>query len=59
MTKHPVDRGHHLVKPSNFEILTQILSKEINIRKIAEALLIQKCKPTLNTQGASVQLKLF
>ena len=44
---------------SNFKILTQIQSKDINTRKIAEALLIQRYKPTLNTQGTSVQLKLF
>ena len=59
VTRHSVDSGHNLVQLSNFKILMQIQSKDMNTRKLAEALLIQKCKPTLNTQGASVQLKLF
>ena len=59
VTRHSIDSGHSLVQLSNFKILTQIQSKDTNTRKIAEALLIQKHKPTLNTQGASVQLKLF
>ena len=53
MIRHSVVSGHNLVKPSNFKILTQIWSKDMITRKIAEALLIQKYKPTLNTQGAS------
>ena len=57
VTRHSIDSGHSLVQWSNFKILTQIQSKDIKTRKIAEALLIQKYKPTLNTQGASVQLK--
>ena len=59
VTRHSIDSGHSLVQLSNFKILTQIQSKDTSTRKIAEALLIQKHKPTLNTQGASVQLKLF
>ena len=34
------DSGHNLVQPSNFKILMQVQSKGINIRKIAEGLLI-------------------
>ena len=58
-TRHSVDSGHKLVQRFNFKILTQIQSKDMNTKKIAEALLIQKYKPTLNTQRASVLLKLF
>ena len=57
--KHSIDKEHSLVQLSNFKILTKVQSKDINTRKIAEALLIQKYKLTLNTQGASVQLTLF
>ena len=57
VTRHSVDSRHSLVQLSNFKFFTQIQSKDTNTRKIAEALLIQK--PALNTQGASVQLKLF
>ena len=56
--KHSVDRGHILVQPFNFIILMQIQSKDINIKKIAEAMLIQT--PTPDTPGGSLQLlKLF
>ena len=50
---------HDLVQPFSFKIMTQNQFKNRNVRKIAETLLIKKCKPTLYTQGASVQLKLF
>ena len=59
VTRHSIDSRHSLVQLSNIKILTQFQSKDTNTRKIAKALLIQKHKPTLNTQGASVQLKLF
>ena len=42
--------GHSLVQLSNFKILMQIQSKDINTKKIAEPQRIQKYKPTLNTQ---------
>ena len=48
------DSRHNLVQPFIFKILTQVQSKNINIRKITEALFIQKYKPALHTQGASV-----
>ena len=59
MTRHSIDSGHSLVQLSNFKIPTQIQSKDINTRKVAEALLIQAYKPTLTTQEALVQLQLF
>ena len=55
VTRHSVDSGHNLVQPSNFQMVTQNQLRDINIRKQAEALLIQQYKP----EGAIVQLKLF
>ena len=49
VTRRSVDSGHSLLQSSNFKIIKQIQSKDINTRKIAEALLTQKHKPTLNT----------
>ena len=55
VTRHSVDSGHNLVQRSNFQMVTQNQLRDINIRKQAEALLIQQYKP----EGAIVQLKLF
>ena len=43
MTEHSVENGHALVQSF---VLTQIQSKNKDIRKIAETFLIQKYKPT-------------
>ena len=42
------------LQTSNFKILAQIQSKGVNSKKRTKALLIQKYKPTLDVQMASV-----
>ena len=37
ITRHSIDSAHSLVQLSNFKILTQIMSKDTNTRKIAES----------------------
>ena len=59
VTRHSITAGHKPVALSDFKILTHLPSSNINSRKIAEALLIKKYKPSLNVQGASVNLELF
>ena len=47
------------VAAANFEVIGSGYRNNARRRKIAEALLVKKLKPTLNVQEKSVPLKLF
>ena len=58
LVKHSIESGHDPVCNENFRILDRGYSNTFK-RKVAEALLIKKHKPTLNVQEKSVKLELF
>ena len=59
LVKHAGEIGHLPVDTANFEVTESGYRNNPRRRKIAEALLVKKLKPTLNIQEKSVPLKLF
>ena len=59
LVKHEGETGHLPVDTANFEVIGRGYCNNARRRKIAEALLVKKLKPTLNIQCKSVLLKLF
>ena len=59
LVKHAVETGHLRVDTANFEVIGSGYCNNACHRKIAEALLVKKLKPTLNIQEKSVPLKRF
>ena len=57
--EHAGETGHLPVDTASFEIIGSGYRNNARRRKIAEALLVKKLKPTLNIQEKSVPLKLF
>ena len=58
LVKHSIESGHDPVCHGNFRILDKGYNNTFK-RKVAEALLIKKHKPSLNVQEKSVKLELF
>ena len=58
LIKHCTESGHNPVFHGNFRILDKGYNNTFK-RKVAEALLIKKHKPSLNVQEKSVKLELF
>ena len=56
--KHSIEKSHEIADIKDFEILSKTHRYNYS-RKITEALLIKKIKPSLNTQEKSIPLKLF
>ena len=59
LVKHAREHCHLPVETANLEKIESGYRKNARHRKIAEALLVKKLKPTLNIQCKSVLLKLF
>ena len=59
MLKHTLRSGHPLVSPNDFRILQKGYNNSKVKRKISEALLIRKHRPSLNIHENSVPLELF
>ena len=59
LVKHAEETDHLPVDTANFELIRSGYCNNARSRRIAEALLIKKLKPTLNIQEKSVPLKLF
>ena len=59
LVKHAEETDHLPVDTANFELIRSGHCNNARSRRIAEALLIKKLKPTLNIQEKSVPLKLF
>ena len=59
LVKHAVETSHLSVDTANFEVIGTRYRNNAGWRKIAEALLVKKLKPTLNIQEKSVPLKIF
>ena len=59
LVKNAVETGHLPVDTANFKVIGSGYRNNIHRRKIVEALLVKKLKPTLNIQEKSVLLKLF
>ena len=59
LVKHAGETGHLPVDTANFELIGSGYRNNARRRKIAEALLVKKLKPTLNIQEKSVPLKPF
>ena len=59
LVQHAGETGHLPVDTANFEVIGSGYRNNARCRKIAEALLVKKLKPTLNIQEKSVPLKLF
>ena len=57
--KHTYESGHKAVSIKDFKVLKKVFKNHKMKRKISEALLIKKIKPTLNKQENSVPLMLF
>ena len=57
--KHTYESGHKGVSINDFKVLKKVFKNHKMKRKISEALLIKKIKPTLNKQENSVPLMLF
>ena len=58
LVKHSIESGHDPVCDGNFRILDKGYNNTFK-RKVAEALLIKKHKPSLNIKEKSVKLELF
>ena len=58
LVKHSIESGHDPECHGNFRILDKGYNNTFK-RKVAEALLIKKHKPSLNVQEKSVKLELF
>ena len=59
LVKYAGETGHLPVGTANFEVIGSGYCNNARRRKIAEALLVMKVKPTLNIQEKSITLKLF
>ena len=59
MLNHTLQSGDPSVSPNNFRILQKGYNNNKVKRKISEALLIRKHRPSLNIRENSVSLKLF
>ena len=59
LVKHTGETGHLSVDTANVEAIGGGYRKNALRRKIAEALLVKKLKPTLNIQEKSISLNLF
>ena len=59
LVKQGGEIGHLPVDTANFEVTGSGYGNSAHCRKIAEALLVKKLKPTLNIQEKLVPLKLF
>ena len=59
MLKHRLQSGHPPVSPNDFRILQKGYNNNKVKRKISEALLIRKHRPSLNIRKDSVPLELF
>ena len=59
LVKQGGEIGHLPVDTANFEVTGSGYRNSAHCRKIAEALLVKKLKPTLNIQEKLVPLKLF
>ena len=59
LVKHAVETSRLPGDTANFEVIGSGYRNNARCRKIAEALLIKKLKPTLNIQEKSVPLKIF
>ena len=59
LLKHALENKHQHVSEKDFKIIGNGFGGNNKKRKVAEALLIQEIKPTLNIQDQSVQLQLF
>ena len=57
--KHTCESGHKAVSINDFKVLKKGFKNHKMKRKISEALLIKKIKPTLNKQENSFPLILF
>ena len=57
--KHSIERGHPFLHMNNYKIIEKGYKNNVRKRKIAEALLIEEMKLTLNKPDNSVELKLF
>ena len=58
LVKHAIETGHDPVCDDNFKILDKGYHNTFK-RRVAEALLIKRHKPTLNVKEKSVKLKFF
>ena len=59
LVKHCIESGHEPITDKDFKIIGRGFRSNSRKRKIAEALLIKRNHPTLNTQEKSVPIKLF
>ena len=59
LLKNAVETGHLQVDTAKVEVIGSGYRNNARRRKIVEALLVKKLKPTLNIQEKSVPLKLF
>ena len=57
--KNCIETGHRSPDINDFKIIGSNFRKNVFKRKIAEALLIEQLKPTLNKQEKPIELKLF
>ena len=57
--RHAAECGHANVSYEDFKIIAKNFNNNHWNRKIAELLLIREKRPTLNTHGKSVRLKLL
>ena len=57
--KHSIAKSHKNVNTIDLKIIDKNFHNDKRKRKIAEALCIKDVRPTLNTRGKSIQLKLF
>ena len=59
MFKHSIEKEHKEVTQSDFKIIGSHFNNNRHKRKIAEALLLKKKRPSLNVQEQSIDLKLL
>ena len=59
LVKHAGETGHLPIDTADFEVIGSGYRNNTRRRKIAEALLVKKLKPTLNIQEKSVPWKHF
>ena len=59
LLKHAIESGHRRITGENLKIINNSFRNNTLNRRIAESLLIEEKKPTLNKQEQSLQLKLY
>ena len=59
MVKHTIECKHELVSKDNFKIIANGFGNNTHKRKINQALMIKRFKPSLNIQEKSFKLQLF